>query len=375
MSHLLRVVLLLSATLGGASVQAVELVLTAPPVPNDGRATTIIFRAPAPGIDIDPGTQPTVQVDGSSIRIDLNVECEQSACGSIEESLFRADIPPLAEGLYSVNLFGAARATSAIGTFEFVVAPKVFGPQRRPAEGAWTSQTRPGTGLMLQHRGQLLSIAQFDYREGLAHWRLGVTPMQRDSALALLRDYADGSCFGCPAHASPSTALGGMPLLLTFESARRARAQLADGTIIPLVSLPFGVDYVPFPIEDGADAEFGPLPLPDLSGTWAWRASDDPSSEATVDAFGPAEILSSGGGVIFPRTRPDGNYLVCTSQATGTAHCAFHSSAQSGGIGAGSLRPPAWASAPLGDVEANRIRMLGRTVNLDPLVFYMVRIE
>lgn len=237
------------------------------------------------------------------------------------------------------------------------MGPESATPSRRPAEGAWSDQAQPGTGLYLQTRGPLLSVAQFDYLDDRAQWRLDVTPMRGDQALLLLRDFENGSCFGCDPYAPASTRVGGTPLRITFASARRARAELSDGTVVPIVSLPFGADYVPVTLADLPDAEFGPLPLPDLSGTWAVRGQ--------VVTFGAPVI--DGPSVRFPPVDGDDLEIRCTAFATGNTSCSI--------VDTNSMvLPPAppFGFAPLGDVEENRIRMQSSPEPGAP--FYMVRI-
>jgi hypothetical protein len=350
--------MLLMGGLVALPVFSAEQVMTAPRAPSAGQATTLIFSAPSLGLDLDPATQPVASVEGAMIRIDLNAECDQVFCDALADTLFRVDLPPLEEGEYVVAVHGSAQSSQSMGSFEFVVGPAVAVTLRRPAEGAWSDQSRPGTGLHLQHRGPLLAVSQFGFREDQAHWRLDVAPLQGDSLLLLLRDYDAGSCFGCDPYVAPAVKLGGTPLLISFDSARRARAELVDGTIVPLVSLPFGADYVPFAMTDAADAEFGPLPLPDLSGTWAYNDS--------IQTFGPAEVLNDRE-VIFRHVEGSQMELRCISRPEDVATCSLNLA-----ISPIPTPAPPRAVAALGDIEENRIRMV--TNDEDAEVFYMVRL-
>ena len=84
---------------------AAELVMTAPRQPSAGQPTTLVFQAATLGFDLDPGTQPATSVDGSNIRINLNAECDQAFCDSIEEKMFRVELPALDEGNYQVGVY------------------------------------------------------------------------------------------------------------------------------------------------------------------------------------------------------------------------------------------------------------------------------
>lgn len=360
-AFLLGLSCLLLATSSLPAHGAAESVMTAPRNPSAGQPTTLVFRATALAYDLDASTLPAASVNGSSIRINLNDECGAIFCDVVGTFPFKVELPALDEGDYEVDVFGFADDDFSRGSFTFSVGPAVDIATKLPSEGAWSDQSKPGTGLYLQTRGALLSVAQFDYLQDQAHWRLDVTPMRGDSALVLLSSFSRGSCFGCVPFVPPSNrSLGGTPLLITFDSARRARAELSDGTIVPLVSLPFGADYVPVTLTDLPDEEFGSIPLPDLSGTWAYRDR--------IVSFGPPEI--EGQSVRFPAVGNSLIELVCGETVSGSARCALIALPSPTGPVIFPLPPIAFA--PLGDIEENRIRMTGVTPAGSD--FYMVRI-
>ena len=345
---------------------AEALVLSAPRVPSAGQPTTIVFEAMSPGHDLDAGTLPAASVEGSSIRIDLNTECSPNFCELTGPWHFKAEMPALEQGEYQVEVFPTAQSSQSTANFVYSVGPEVpTVSSTRPAEGAWTNAAQPGTGFHFQQRGSLLSVAQFDFSELRGQWRHDITLLRGDSALILLREYTHGTCFGCaPPIYQPASRLGGKPMLITFDSARRARVELADGTVVPVTSLPFGVNYVDFSgLRDIGDAEFGPLALPDLSGTW--------TNQGKITSF--AAFVRQSGGVNFPPVSPSLTELACRRNQMGEAVCFLYDNWDPNGPipGAG---PPYQAVARLGDIEENRIRMtriLGPNIGLE---FFMVRI-
>lgn len=337
--------LLLAGLLGAAPVAA-ELVMTAPAQVVAGHGATLLFSYDTTQHDLDPSTQPTATVDGLTIRVDVNAECAHISCDVLDERLFRVELPPLPAGEYAVELHADAASDQARGTFSLEVVEGEL-PAVAPAEGFWTQQARPGTGLHVQHRGELLAVSQFDFRDEQAHWRIDATPLHGNSALAQLRDYAGGSCFGCtPYHAPDTDELGGEFVRLTFESARQVRVERLDGTVLPLINLPFGADYASTSLQTPEQTAFDPLALPDLQGRWAIPEL----SQGTI-RFGAPE-LTEAGTVLFPDTRPDVG-------ATITIECMPQSEAQAAGcqlsVEGASAPSVESAFAALGDVEEQRV--------------------
>lgn len=133
-----------------------------------------------------------LSADGAS---PLRVESAFAALGDVEEQrvLFRE-----ADG----NAVWAVRVP--LGGLESAL-PTL------PAEGFWTIPGQPGTGMHLQHRGPILAMSQFDFIEGLPHWRLGVAPLAGTATVVQLNSYGGGSCLGCMPHV-PGTRRAPQPM-------------------------------------------------------------------------------------------------------------------------------------------------------------------
>jgi hypothetical protein len=340
----MRAAMLCLLMMPAAAAANVALLMTAPETPVAGQPTTLVFSAVSHSYDLDPSTSPTLSVDGDTLRVDLNVECNQIYCDVFDVHTFRVQLPALAEGGYRVRVFTDASSTTVLGELELTVGAAATSLDFRPAEGFWTDPARPGTGLFLQHRGDLVAVAQFDQVQGAPLWRLDAAPLQARTLLLTLREHRGGSCFDCDPHALPTMSSGGDVLRMRFESARRAYADLSDGSTLNLVSLPFGAAYIETPLPDRADAEFAPLPLPDLAGTWALRDR--------VFTLGPA-TASPNSDLRFSSTSEapeDRAQVDChAGSVTEPAFCTF--------AGPGpdfSLLP----RAPLGDIEEGRIRFV-----------------
>lgn len=348
---------------GTLPARAIDLVMTAPRVPSAGQPSTILFQAPTYVYDGYITVPPEASVQGSNIQIALNVPCNTDDCSLTRETFFKVDLPALDEGDYQVDVVGFAGDSQSVGEFVFSVGPEAALSPTRPAEGAWTKARRPGTGFYFQSRGPLLSVAQFDY-DGLGKWRLDATPMRGDSALVLLREYEGGSCFDCASYNPPSTRIGGTPMLITFDSARRARVELADGTVVPVKSLPFGVDYVAdSSVRDNGDMEFGQLALPDISGDWLILGE--------IISFGPPVITP--GQVSFPPVSPSLSEILCQRNQMGEAVCYLFNNFPPAGprLGTG---PPYLAVARMGNVEESRIRMTGINAPNRDEDFFIIRV-
>jgi hypothetical protein len=228
-------------------------------------------------------------------------------------------------------------------------------PPMLPANGFWTDPRRPGTGLFLQQRGDLIAVSQFDYVDGVAHWRLDAAPLQGSALLLVLRNYEGGSCLACEPHVAPDVGPGGTVLRMRFESARRAYVDFADGSTQHLISLPFGASYLDLALADRADADFAPLPLPDLSGHW----------------------YVNGSGIVLERNPDPGTAAVRFSTVASSTdfrasiRCVAGSSTQFASCTLDTNTPSLSVPrlAPLGFVEEDRIRFL-----YAGLVFYMVRV-
>ena len=242
----------------------------------------------------------------------------------------------------------------------------------RPADGFWSVPGQPGTGLHFQARDELLAVTAFDFVDGDPHWRLGVATLEGAGAEVTLQSFSGGSCFGCTPHA-PSVATDDPPATaIDFDSARRATVDLGDGSTIPVVNLAFGSAYVDVQLPGAGDVEFGPLALPDLSGTWAFDLAWDTPNPHVVTLHGP---VLDGDTVRFARDPAEGELfaLICRP---GTELASAGCELRVGDLEIGTP-PPGWHPfAKLGDVEENRMRFvtsLGGT-NDSWRVFHAVRV-
>lgn len=341
---------------------------TAPAQLVAGQPFSLVFNARTlSGPDEDPSTIPVASVNELGLSIELNSECTQIFCDSDVERAFRVEVDGLPAGVYPVRTSTTSSFQPALFTLNVENAAPA--PGVLPAEGAWTQQDNPGTGMFLQQRGALLSVALFDWEEPGAmdvpqlastYWMLDVVPMRNDSvALLMATRGVPMRCFGCVDPLGPRAGRATEKLRLRFESARRAYADLTDGTTVPLVSFPFGVSYLPTRFPDLLDAEFGPLPLPDLAGRWALFGADDADVESgSLLQFADADLSVDG----------EASY----SSATLRLHCKGMADERGAGcdvfdeaIGGGD----ALAFAALGDITEQRIRM----VDNDGGIRYLVR--
>jgi hypothetical protein len=354
--------LLALATLPCPASAAATLLMTAPEQPVAGQATTLVFTAPSMRYDLDPATPPAVSVDGSTVRIDLNVVCEEIFCELVQALPMRMQLPALPQGAYVVQVHANGMSQAPIGEMQLDVAAATAIEKIRPAEGFWTDPSRPGTGLYLQHRGDLVAVAQFEYVAGLAVWRLDTAPLQGTSLAVVLREFSDGSCFACEDHVVPRVTTGGTPMSLHFQSARRAHVELQDGSLLQMVSLPFGAAYVDSLFEDRADLSFSPLPLPDLRGKWAIGGPFN-----LVVELGAATTVA--GDVIRFSTAADAPASVQILCTPGNPTRAGQCELRGPGAQTGTPPPGSIPLAPLGNIEENRIRFVAHGS-----AFYAVRL-
>lgn len=237
----------------------------------------------------------------------------------------------------------------------------------RPAEGLWMEAGRPGTGFNLQRRGNLIAVTLFDFSNGRQIWRLGTAALAGDTLSLNMAQFSGGSCFGCEPHEAPTMEFSPYPVTFTFQSARRAWVDLPNGVRRPLVSAPFGADYLEFRLRDELDDRFGGLLLPNLKGRWSFR--DIESQDDVVVDF--AEPSLTTGYVAFREAgvRQTFRYykILCSDLRDGRpAGCSLEQD-----FGAPGENPgiPSIGFAELGDVEENRIRFVAENGR----VFYAYR--
>lgn len=270
-----------------------------------------------------------------------------------------ATLPALEPGTYTVMLVweGEDEPPAEAATLEVQAASSV---RILPADGFWAPVGQPGSGLFLERRGDLLAVSEYTYLpgEGTPIWLLGTGAYAGTNAPLLMRAYHDGDCLGCTEHRAPDGPAGSTALQLRFESARRAWLDLADfsdnPTGVPLVSLPYGAAYLPHVLTDSVDAEFGPLPLSDLRGSWLFAIEGDAAPAAHIEVRLDAWTFD-GESVEF-----SGNVDVECRSATETlrAGCAFRPNLYFSPPPAEPLATfygPGWF-VPLGDIQEDRMR-------------------
>lgn len=249
-------------------------VLIAPPDPDERTDISIAVAYEAPGPDLDAGTGPVADIDGTDIRIVLQHECRAESCTNAAVHVRRVDIAALDHGDYTVKVYLDAQSPEPLTSFPLQVADGRHDPDPPPMQGFWSAPQAPGTGMVLQQRDDMLTIALLDFDAGSTRWSIGATPLRNGSMVAVLPAYADGSCLGCEPHVQPTADGPATMVRLRFESTRRAWLDLTDGRAVALTSLPFGARYVDVTLRDWVDADFGALPLPDLEGRWLLHADD-----------------------------------------------------------------------------------------------------
>lgn len=333
------------ATLAVSGEAADFVMMTAPLQPVAGHPWSVVFAATTlQGRDLNPATGPEVVIAGDRIRIRPRAECTEPSCDVLVKNVFRADVPAVPAGRYTVEVVNGEQTDFAFAQPFTVDVVGSTPPERvRAVDGFWSEPRRPGRGFALYTRGSTMGVGLFDSRAVFQQfepiWQLDAPTIRGDSVVAAPRrqrtQLANPACIGCAQSIEPEQLLSTLPLRLRFESERRARLDLGDGTVHALVSLPFGVPYVPVSLTDTVDAEFGTLPLPDLQGRWLF----DLPQGAQVLTLSAARV--EGAQVVFSAT---GFELICTS-ATST---------QRAGCGLQGAAPAFFAR--LGDVSERRMR-------------------
>ena len=365
---------------------------TAPSQPRSGEPITLVFNASVLP-DLDPATGPRFELgEDGVLHVELRIECTAFTCDYSEERAFQVELPPLATGEYQVRVWHNLR-TSSPKLLEIPLTVAAYMPppapvpvaDAQPAEGFWVVPDRPGTGLYLQLRdrhaveGGMLGVAVLDFAADVDNpwddgtvWLSGATPLRRSSAAIAFPWHADGSCIGCTPHAAPSETIPVEMLRLRFDSARSGWMDLADGTTLPIISLPWGAPYVDVALQDAQAAAVHPLPLPDLSGPW--MLEDDRNWNAEVAEYVGSDQHPSKLLLCPPITTEDGvefldedkRYTLRCRPANGSlpARCELVDYAQQG---------PVLAMAALGDIEEDRVRFVRSVGPLASTPFIAVR--
>lgn len=333
-------------------------------------AYAVFWTAPDPVVAGQParavfttwsyGGQPEVevQVEGQQIVLRQTNLCAPDICLSARiPALAEAALPPLEPGTYTVLLAWAGEDDPPVEAATLEVHAE-SSPLLLSAEGFWSPVGQPGSGLFLERRGNLLAVSAYSYQQDDSFWLLGAANYSGDSALLSLRGYRDGACLGCSEHRPPKALSGAVALQLRFESARRAWLDTvrlgAGATSLPITSLPYGAAYIPYTLTDTVDAEFGPLPLPDLRGRWIFsiEGSDAPAVAFPValdDWMLDGEVVRFGSSVA----------VECRSATdTQRAGCTFRPGLLFSPPPAEPLRTfydSGWF-VPLGDIQEDRMR-------------------
>ena len=276
----------------------------------------------------------------------------------VEQRVFTATVPGLPAGSYPVvmrQVHESGSIDDALGALQVVSSSNAR--DIVPAEGYWSSQQQPGSGLFLERRGDLLSVALYSYnthRNLQPGWWLGTGSSKADTWLVPLLEFHQGSCLGCTDYAPPSSHEPDDALRLRFESARRALVDINGSATVPVVSTPYGVDYLDTPLADSVDATWGPLSLPDLRGEWVFAIEEpDARKDSLRLRFDILEHTEDG--VVF-RAGEDARLTCRSASSDRRAGCGYEWTGLIFSSPPPNLFPtdPAWFA--LGDIEEDRMR-------------------
>lgn len=147
--------------------------------------------------------------------------------------------------------------------------------QAAPQPGIWQIVGRNGSGMTLDVRENGAAVGLFSYdAQGNATWSLAQGPIVQNTLAATLTAFSGGSCLACEQQ-DPEAQTVTRALSLQFVSATRALLVIDNAEPITLVLLPYGTGYVQSPMEnDPLEIDFGPHPVPRLSGRWAFTQGD-----------------------------------------------------------------------------------------------------
>ena len=254
-----------------------DLVWTAPASPVAGSPTQVLFEFF--GTDGYRAVLRQVSLEGSRVVVEYDLTGEITGTDVVlYQTVYAATLPPLETGTYTLVWRGHGADGSSHDEEIATIGVSAGTPTiARPAQGYWAAPDEPGSGLFLEQKGDVLAVALYSFSGRAAspsQWWLGAAPVLASDVLLALHTFTDGTCLGCPG-TGPQQRDNPAALRMRFESARRAWVDINGSATVPMTSLPYGAAYVPVALADPLDAEFGPLPLPDLLGEWVFAIEDD----------------------------------------------------------------------------------------------------
>ena len=152
-------------------------------------------------------------------------------------------------------------------------------------EGFWYDPERPGTGLSIERRGEVLAVALYHFgtfSEGddygsRQEWLLGTTSAVAGGIVVPMQRYVGGSLVNAEPYQAAVPEGEPVPLALELHSPRELTARLGEGEARRLVAVPFGVDYPNGDVFDPA------LPVPSLLGRWIVSPASQPLAGGVLD--------------------------------------------------------------------------------------------
>lgn len=303
---------LLLATVAIPAAAAEEGVFwTAPAAPVAGQPLTVLVSRP--GFAYDEHTadntppQPQVRIEGDAVLVDLG-RAEASEPGDAPTVLMQLDLPALEAGDYALRVYEDSAHTALLTERAFSVAapdPAAEAVDVQPVRGHWYNPAEPGTGFALDVRNGQVMLSHYTYSAvdsglwGHSIWFGLVTALRGGEAVGALLEFerrSAGVCLdfdSCLLSPGSPSGFGTQGLRLAFESDRRGWVEFAGGRRVPIVSMPFGVDYVAGAVDRGVDGMQAPLYVPEIAGEWVIA---DAQGRSYYAQFEPFEVLPIGEG-------------------------------------------------------------------------------
>ncbi len=296
--------LLLATTAVSASRAEEGVFWTAPAAPVAGQPLTVLVSRP--GFAYDEHTadntppQPQVRIEGDAVLVDLG-RAEASEPGDAPTVLMQLDLPALEAGDYALRVYEDSAHTALLTERAFSVAapdPAAEAVDVQPVRGHWYNPAEPGTGFALDVRNGQVMLSHYTFSvddepllSGLPEWFGVVTTLRQNEAVGVMLGFTRQACAGAACHPTPRARRAGFDTIgarLEFESDRRGWIEFAGGRRIPIVSLPFGVDYVAGAVDRGGDGSQAPLYVPEIAGEWVIA---DAQGRSYYAQFTPFEFI------------------------------------------------------------------------------------